>query len=60
MNSSKTTALFTPDLLKVWDPNIHDKGLLFGVSDLGFDALDKLSGQKQYNLEKMEITSDFV
>lgn len=41
-----------------WSTIIHDKGLLYAVSENGFQILPKLSGNKQYGFENITVTED--
>eukprot|EP00826_Nyctotherus_ovalis_P044292 TRINITY_DN4774_c0_g3_i2.p1 TRINITY_DN4774_c0_g3~~TRINITY_DN4774_c0_g3_i2.p1 ORF type:complete len:373 (+),score=142.08 TRINITY_DN4774_c0_g3_i2:110-1120(+) len=40
-----------------WKPEVHDKGLLYAVSENGFSVLEDLPKIKQYRLEEMDISS---
>lgn len=46
-----------PNLPETWKPQIHDKGLLYAISENGFSVLEDLSKTKQYGFEDMPISS---
>ena len=41
-----------------WVCSIHDKILLKAVSDKGFDILDKISSNPDYEMQDMQISAE--
>ena len=41
-----------------WKPEKHDKGLMYSVSDLGFDYFKIFSSNSEYGLEDVKIDKE--